>query len=333
MVIEMKSKKPGYDRYAKYGYIFSIPFVVAFLLFSLYPTVYTAVIGFTDLKGLGMTTIHFLKDDIFANFKNVLSSPSFHQAFRNTVIIWLSNFIPQIVLALLLAAWFTDKRSKVKGQGLFKVLLYMPNIITAATIAILFSGFFGYPMGPVNDFLVRFGFAEKPVELLRSKTVARGVVIFIQTWMWYGSTMITLISGILGISPEIFESAEVDGANRVQTFFYITVPNIKTILLFTLVTSLIGGLNMFDIPKLFQNGGPDNATLTTSLYIYNQAFSGSYMYNRAAAASMIMFIIIAILAAIMFFIMRDKDEAALRRQIKLQQKAYKEKLKAGKEND
>ena len=192
----------------------------------------------------------------------------------------------------------------------------MPNIITAATIAILFSGFFGYPMGPVNDLLVRFGLVDKPVELLRNKTVARSVVIFIQTWMWYGSTMITLISGILGISPEIFESAEGDGANRVQTFFYITLPS----------------LNMFDIPKLFQNGGPDNATLTTSLFIYNQAFSGSYMYNRAAAASMVMFIIIAILSAIMFFVMRDKDEVQMRKQIKEQQKAYKMRLKSGKEN-
>lgn len=328
----MKRKKPGYDKYAKYGYIFSIPFVVAFLLFSLYPTVYTAVIGFTDLKGLGVTDIHFLTDDPFKNFKVVLTSPSFKQAFSNTVFIWLSNFIPQILLALLLAAWFTDRRSKVKGQGIFKVLLYMPNIITAATIAILFSAFFGYPMGPVNDLLVKYRFIDSPVDLLRSKAVARGVVIFIQTWMWYGATMITLISGILGISPEIFESAEVDGANRVQAFFYITLPNVKTILLFTLVTSLIGGLNMFDIPRLFQNGNPDNATLTTSLYIYNQAFSGSYLYNRAAAASMIMFVIIGILAAIMFFVMRDKDEEALRKQIRQQQKAYKMSMKAGKEN-
>lgn len=328
----MKRKKPGYDRYAKYGYFFSIPFVVAFLLFSLYPTVYTAVIGFTDLKGLGMTSIHFLTDDLFRNFKTVLASPSFKQAFSNTVVLWLCNFVPQMLLALLLAAWFTDRRSKVKGQGLFKVLLYMPNIITAATIAILFSGFFGYPMGPVNDLLVRLGLAEKPVELLRNKSVARGVVIFIQTWMWYGSTMITLISGILGINTEIFESAEVDGANRVQTFFYITLPNIKTIMLFTLVTSLIGGLNMFDIPKLFQNGGPDNATLTASLFIYNQAFSGSYMYNRAAAASMIMFVIIAVLSGMMFLVMRDKDEAELRKQLKQQQKKYRMQLKSGKEN-
>ena len=314
-------KKSGY---AKWGYIFSIPFVLTFLVFSLYPILYTAVIGFTDLKGLGITEWHFL-DDPFRNFKTVLSNPSFTTALKNTVFLWVCNFIP---LALLLTAWFTDKRCMVKAQGFFKVIFYMPNIITAATVAILFGQLFGYPMGPVNDLMMKLGFFDAPVEMLRSKSVAQGVVIFIQTWMWYGYTMVVLISGVLGISPEIFEAAEVDGANRVQTFFLVTIPNIKTILLFTLVTSLIGGLNMFDIPKLFLQGGPDNATLTTSVFIYNQAFAGSYMYNRASAASMIMFIIIAILSGIMFFILRDKDEAKLRREIKRQEKKYKEQMKA-----
>lgn len=301
--------------------------MVAFLLFSLYPMIYTAVIGFTDLKGISTTTFHFLTDDPFKNFKMVLTNPSFIQSFGNTILLWVCNFIPQILLALLLAAWFTDHRSRVCGQGIFKVLIYMPNIITAATVAILFNALFGYPMGPVNDLLMSLGITDQPINLLMSKQVSRGVVIFIQTWMWYGSTMIVLISGILGINPEIFEAAEVDGANRVQTFFRITLPNIRTILTYTLITSLIGGLNMFDIPKLFQNGGPDNSTLTTSLFIYNQAFSGSYLYNRAAAASMIMFVVIAILSAITFKLMQDKDEVAERKERKRELKRLKQEQK------
>lgn len=323
----MKRKSIGHNRYAKYGYLFSIPFVVAFLLFSLYPMIYTAVIGFTDLKGISTTTFHFLTDDPFKNFKMVLTNPSFIQSFGNTILLWVCNFIPQILLALLLAAWFTDHRSRVCGQGIFKVLIYMPNIITAATVAILFNALFGYPMGPVNDLLMSLGITDQPINLLMSKQVSRGVVIFIQTWMWYGSTMIVLISGILGINPEIFEAAEVDGANRVQNFFRITLPNIRTILTYTLITSLIGGLNMFDIPKLFQNGGPDNSTLTTSLFIYNQAFSGSYLYNRAAAASMIMFVVIAILSAITFKLMQDKDEVAERKERKRELKRLKQEQK------
>ena len=303
----MKRKK--HFGYAKYGYLFSLPFVIAFLIFSLYPIVYTAVIGFTDLKGLGITDYSILEDP-FLNFKNILGSPTFQEALKNTIFMWICNFVPQLLLALLLAAWFTDRRSKVKGQGIFKVLFYMPNIITAATIAILFNALFGYPMGPVNDIAVSLGLSEKAINFLDNRNMSRAIVIFIQTWTWYGYTMIILISGILGISPEIFESAEVDGANRIQTFFRITIPNIKTILLFTLVTSLIGGLNMFDIPKLFLMGGPDNATLTTSLFIYNQAFSGSYMYNRAAAASMIMFVIICFISGLLFLALRDRKEGA-----------------------
>ena len=290
--------------YAKYGYIFCIPFVVAYLIFSLYPTLYTMIIGFTDLKGAGKTTWHFLSGSkIFDNYKQILKMPTFHIALKNTVKIWLCNFIPQMIMALLLSAWFTNRRVKIPGEGAFKVLFYMPNIITAATVAILFGTLFGYPMGPVNDLLTRFHIIDKP---------------------FYGYTMIILISGVLGIDPEIFEAADIDGANGWTVFWKITIPSIKTILLFTLVTSLIGGLNMFDIPALFvPNSGPDNATLTTSVLINAMAFRGSYRYNRASALSMIMFIIIVICSAIMFYALRDKDEARIKKAKKQEIKARK----------
>ena len=110
--------------YSKYGYIFCIPFVVAFLIFSLYPIIYTAIIGFTDLKGLGITEFSFL-DQPFHNFKLMLNNKSFQTSLKNTALIWIINFIPQILLALLLTAWFTSQRRKIKGQGIFKVLFYI----------------------------------------------------------------------------------------------------------------------------------------------------------------------------------------------------------------
>ncbi len=313
--------------YAKYGYIFCIPFVLAFLFFSLYPIIYTAVIGFTDFKGLGATSFHFLKNEPFKNFITVLKNPSFTKSLSNTVIIWLVNFIPQILLALLLTAWFTNHRRKIKGQGFFKVIFYMPNIITAATIAILFNAIFSYPIGPANDILQSLGVLNEPFNFSVSKASARGVVAFIQFWMWYGYTMIVLISGVLGINPELFEAAEIDGASGPQIFFFVTLPNLRTILVYTLITSLIGGLQMFDIPRLYLLGGPDNATLTTSVFIYNQAFSGSYLYNRAAAASMMMFIIISALSLLVFYLMRDKSASKLAKQERAMRKAYKKSLK------
>lgn len=308
--------------YAKYGYIFSLPFIIVFLIFSLYPIVYTAVIGFTDYKGLGVTTFNFLENP-FDNFITIMNNGSFRQALKNTFIIWTLNFIPQILMALLLTAWFTSRRNKLRGKGFFKVLFYLPNIITAASIAILFFALFGYPVGPVNSILMKFGLVDTPVYFLISKNASRLIIAFIQFWMWYGYTMLILTSGVLGINPEIFEAAEIDGTTGLQTFLYITLPNLKTILLYVLITSMIGGLNMFDIPKLFMQGGPDNSTLTTSVFIYNQAFSGSYLYNRAAAASMIMFVIIAIFSALLFYVMRDKSEIQIRKEAKAAEKARK----------
>lgn len=292
--------------YAKYGYLFSIPFVVVFCIFSLYPTVYTAILGFTDCKGLGNTDWNFLTEEPFKNFEQILKNPSFTTAVKNTFKIWIMNFIPQITLALLLTAWFTSRRNVLKGQGFFKVVFYMPNIITAASVAILFNALFGYPMGPINDFLVSSGFREGPFAFIDSKIASQCIVAFIQFWQWYGYTMIILISGVLGINPEIYEAAELDGANDIQMFFQVTIPNLKTILLYTLITSLIGGLTMYDIPRLFNDGKPANSTLTATMFIHNQAFKGSYMYNRAAAASLLIFIVVAICSAIVFFLMRDK---------------------------
>ncbi|MGK9251095.1 carbohydrate ABC transporter permease [Paenibacillus humicus] len=307
--------------YSKFGYLFSLPFLLAFLVFSFYPVLYTAVIGFTDMKGVIPKPVHFL-DQPFENFRYLLfDNVSFRKSLSNTALIWILNFIPQMLLALLLTAWFTSQRTKVRGQGIFKVLLYMPNIITASTIAVLFNSLFSYPMGPINSLLESLGWIHSPVNYLQDKTTAQGIVAFIQFWMWYGNTMIILIAGVMGINPALFEAASIDGANGWQIFFRVTLPSLRTIMLYTLITSMIGGLQLFDIPQLFLYGGPDDATLTTSVFIYGQAFKGSYMYNRAAAASMIMFIIAAVLSALLFYLMRDRDAAKAKKAAKNRNKA------------
>ena len=305
--------------YSKYGYIFAIPFVLTFLIFTLYPIIYTFTIGFTDLRGAGATELHFMFDDPFKNFRDVLTSDTFQKALTNTVRIWIVNFIPQIAFALLFTAWFTDRRTKLKGQGIFKILFYLPNIITSATVAILFLALFGYPKGPANDVIQSLGMEK--INFTANATTVRGIVAFIQFWMWYGYTMVNLIAGVIGINPEIFEAAELDGANKTQTFFLVTIPCIRSILVYVLVTSLIGGLNMFDIPEMFIGKNCNNAALTTNMYIRNQAFLGIYLYARAAAASVIMFIIILALCLLLLYLMRDKDEAKLAKIKKQERKA------------
>jgi len=321
-------KKNKMVSYAKYGYIFSIPFVVAFCLFTMYPLFRTAFMSFTDFAGVAAreTGVMNILDNPLDNYRLLLfDNELFRTSMTNTIFMWVINFVPQVLLALLLAAWFTSRRNKFKGQSFYKILFYMPNIITAGSIAFLFSTLFAH-FGPVNYLLYevlevipeRFIFNQ-------SALASQLIVAFIQFWMWYGYTMLILISGILGLNPEMYETAEIDGANGIQQFFYVTLPNLRTILLFVVVTSIVGGLTMFDVPRLFEDGGPRNATHTLSMFIFNQAFGGRFFLNRAAAASMIVFVIVAILSIGVFYLLRDREAAAQKRNIRNAKRAEKNK--------
>ncbi|HOQ63653.1 MAG TPA: sugar ABC transporter permease [Clostridia bacterium] len=303
--------------YNRYGYYFVAPFIIVFLIFQLYPIVFTFRTSLSDAIGWGK--INSSKIIGFDNFRLYMDPASpvywdFWNSFGNTLLIWIANFIPQILLALLLASWFTDSRMRLRFRGGFKMLIFMPNIITAATIAVLFYSIFSYPIAPANSLLQQLGILHAPFEFFRSTTASRTIISFVQWWMWYGNTMIIMIAGIMGISPELYEAALVDGCSSRQTFYRITLPLIKPILLFNLVTSMIGGLQMFDIPHLLTEGNPNKTTNTVARFIYQQAFTGSRNFNYASAASIILFIFIVIISLMLFWVLRDRDSArSLRR--------------------
>jgi len=302
-----KRKSISYD---KYGYLFVAPFFITFLIFQLYPIFFTFRTSLTDAAGWSKV----LENSIigFDNFQKLFAfgtdvSRFFWQSMGNTVIIWLFNFIPQIGMALILASWFTDTHLKLRFQGAFKVLIFMPNIITAATIAMLFFSLFNFPIAPVNTLLQQFGLVSSPIEFFRSVAASRGLISFVQWWMWYGNTMIIMIAGMLGINPVLFEAAMVDGCTSRQVFWKITLPLIKPILLYNLVTSLVGGLTMFDIPHLMTQGNPNYTTNTVARFIYQQGFETPNNFNMASAASVILFVIIVICSLILAVLMRDRD--------------------------
>lgn len=305
--------------YGKYGLTFVLPFFIVFAVFQLYPIIFTFRTSVTDAAGWAKV----LDNEIigFDNFAK-LFDPSdivfkeFWLAFGNTVIMWVFNFVPQISMALILASWFTDTRMRLKFQGGFKILIFMPNIITAATIGMLFMSLFNYPIAPVNTLLQNMGLLNSPFEFFRNMYVSRGIVSFIQWWMWYGNTMIVMIAGILGINPSLFEAALVDGCSSRQTFWKITLPLIKPILLYNLVTSLVGGLTMFDIPHMMTQGAPNNTTNTVARFIYMQGFTGNNNFNIASAASVVLFVIIVICSLIMSSIMKDREPKKARRAVK-----------------
>ncbi len=307
--------------YGKYGYMFIAPFFLVFLIFQLYPLIYTFYLSFVEYK---MTGSKLVNDGFcgFDNYLKVLKTRDFlagkdvwfntipMNTIKNTLIIWIINFIPQILLALLLSAWFTDTVVKLKGQGAFKVLMVLPNIITASSIAVLFNSLFGN-QGPVT-LLVRKLPGLGDYSFLNSKAGTIGLIGFMQFWMWYGNTMIVLIAGILGISPSLYEAAMVDGANSRQEFFKITLPLLKPILQFSLVTSAIGGLQMYDIPALFNvNNGvgqPGRVSHTVTMMIREVAFSQNPDYGYAGAISVILFICTMIISMIFFIATKDRPD-------------------------
>ena len=302
-----KRKSISYD---KYGYLFVAPFFITFLIFQLYPIFFTFRTSLTDAAGWNKV----LENSIigFDNFVKLFDfsgevAKYFWQSMGNTVVIWVCNFIPQIGMALILASWFTDTHLKLRFQGAFKVLIFMPNIITAATIAMLFFSLFNYPIAPVNTLLQQFGLMNEPFEFFRNVTASRAMISLIQWWMWYGNTMIIMIAGMLGINPVLFEAAMVDGCTSRQVFWKITLPLIKPILLYNLVTSLVGGLTMFDIPHLMTQGNPNYTTNTVARFIYTQGFETPNNFNIASAASVVLFIIIVICSLILAVLMRDRD--------------------------
>lgn len=277
----------------KYGYIFCVPFVVVFLFFNFWPTIYTFLLSFGDLRGLKID----FKLIGLANFQKMFQDKFFWRAVANTFIIWGINFVPQLGLALLFAIWFTDVKLRLRGKNLFRALFYMPNLLTAASVSLLFRSLFGHPLGPVNQFLLKLG-APEAYNFFRDGWATRIIVAFIQWWQWCGQTLILLMAAITSISPTLYESATIDGANDWQCAWKITIPLLRPMMFYLLVTSMVGGMQMFDIPFLLTDmrGGPDYKIRTTAIYMYNTAFQGKNDYSYAAAVSIGMFLITMILA-------------------------------------
>ena len=307
--------------YGKYGYMFIAPFFLVFLIFQLYPLLYTFYLSFVEYrKSNGVWCDP--KFCGFDNFVSILSQKNFMtgktvwintipmNTIKNTCIMWFINFIPQILLALLLSAWFTDTVVKLKGQGAFKVMMYLPNIITAASISVLFYNLFNNN-GPFTMILRNLHIIKQDYNYMTSRVGTIGLIGFMNFWMWYGNTMIVLIAGILGINPSLYEAAMVDGANGRQQFFDITLPLLKPILQFTMVTSAIGGLQMYDIPALFNTsqgvGQPGRVSHTVTMMIREFAFSANPDYGKAGALSIILFLFTLLISLVFFTLTRDKE--------------------------
>lgn len=324
----MKKKMQIERHYAKWGYIFAIPFVAAFLIFHLWPMATTFLYAFCDLKHTVITDNPplLVSEGLpwYKNFKDLFATKTIVSAFKNTFFFWIAQTIPEWILAFWLAAMMTDRRLKLKGRWLFKTAFFFPNLMTGSSIGYLvlgnIIGFIGTTAGIVITAAMIDGFKISATDL-EFFTSDRFFIIMVSIFMHFGITFIYAVVGMTSIPVEIFEAAEMDGANRVQTFFKITLPCMRPMLFFITVITVVDGLGMIDIPEYFGTYDTFRRNLTLMMYMENQAFQGSYAYDRASAASLILLLMYITISVLLYFtLIRDKDEA---RQKKLLKKARK----------
>ena len=293
---KLKPRKTGVS-YAKWGYIFILPFFITYFIFTLTPQIMTIYNSFFEnyrngLKQIGPNFVG-LRNYVALFTPDKSGTIGMLKYFGNTLILWVMGAVPQVVIALLLAVFFTSYRLNIKGQQFFKTVIYMPNLIMAAAFSMLFFTLFS-TVGPVNQILLAHGIVEKSVNFLGLKISVRILISLMNFLMWFGNTTILLMAGIQGIDQNMFEAAEIDGANSLQVFFRVTLPLLAPILIYTVITAMIGGLQMFDVPQVLTNGKgtPDRASMTMVMYL-NNYLGTSKNYGMAGAISVVLFIVSA----------------------------------------
>lgn len=281
-------------------YFYISPFFILFALLGLFPLVYTFVVSLHEwelLQGQG----DFVG---FANFTATLQDRFFWNSIRNTLSIFLLSTVPQITMALILAA-ILDHNLKAKTFWRMSVLL--PYVVTPVAVALIFSNIFQEQSGLANNLLGLFG--VDPIEWKRETWASHVAIATMVNWRWTGYNALILLAAMQAIPRDLHESAAIDGAGGIRRFFSITIPSIRPTLIFVIITATIGGLQIFAEPRLFDVstaggvGGADRQFQTTVLYLWEMAFFRQD-FGRASAIAWLLFLLIVTIGLINFLISR-----------------------------
>lgn len=290
----MKSKKRS-----KYAYLYIAPFFIFFLIFNLFPILYSFALSFCDMDLLS-GKLTFVGGD---NYVRMIESGYFFQSIGNTILIWIMSIIPQLSVAFFLALILSNKW--FRGRFILRNIYYFPNLVTPVTIGLLFGAMFAYPGGAVNNIISALGL--EAIDFQNNQMLARVVIAIAICWKNFGFNIIYFTAGINSISEEVMEAAEVDGASSWQKITKITIPLMKPILIYVMVTSIIGGLQIFDESKLVFTSVPGNATTTMAKYMYDSAFV-RFQFGYGAAVAYGIFVIIAIFSVFSLLVTKDKKD-------------------------
>lgn len=278
-------------------YLYISPFFIMFAIIGIFPIGFTAVISFQEWD-LVRNSGTFVGFDQYAW---ILNDPKFWTALRNTFSIFLLSTVPQLILAIFIAAML-DRNIRAKTFWRMSVLL--PFVMAPVAVALIFSNMFGDNHGLVNNTLTNMGL--DPIPWHKDPFWSHIAIATMVNFRWTGYNALILLAAMQAVPREYYEAATVDGANAFRQFLSITLPSLRPTLIFVIITSTIGGLQIFDEPRMFDNtgqGGSAQQWLTITLYLYNIGW-GEFNFGRAAALAWILFIIIVVIGLINLFITR-----------------------------
>jgi lactose/L-arabinose transport system permease protein len=284
-----KLKNKGQRRISAIGWMFISVTIVTFLVFILYPVINSFFLSFHSVKGIVQ------KFNGINNYKRMFQDVLFYKALGNTFIYLIIQVPIMLTLGMFLATLLNSK--KLRFKTFFRTAIFLPCVTSLVAYSVLFKMIFA-PNGIINHLLTSLKIIGAPIEWLSDPTLAKVVIILALLWRWTGYNMIFYLAALQNVPAETYEAAEIDGASSFQQFFHITIPQLKPIILFTTIMSTIGTLQIFDEPMNLTRGGPGNATLSISQYIYNQSFVYAPNFGYAATLSYVVVFIVAILAII-----------------------------------
>ena len=269
------------------GWIFLIPATALICWMSFYPMIKAFIMSMQTGIGINLTF------GGAANYLRIMKDPTFKQCLFNTFFYLIIQVPVMLVIALALASMLNNKHLRFKG--LFRTAIFLPCATSLVSYAMIFRSMFAN-YGFINTVLRGFGL--NPIMWFANAWTARAVIIIALIWRWTGYNMVFYLSGLQNIEYSVYEAAKIDGASPLQSFFKITVPLLKPTILLTTIMSTNGTLQLFDESLNLTNGGPGKTTITLSHYIYNTSFVQSPNFGYAAAMSIIVLIMVAILAVI-----------------------------------
>ena len=275
----------------RWGWAFLIVASAMIMIFSFYPMFSALIMSFKTGSSANMKWANTW----YNNYLRMFKDKTFITALKNTFLYLIIQVPVMLVLAILLAQLLNNPN--LKCRGLFRTCIFLPCAISLVSYSLIFRTLF-YDTGMINTILMKLGIIHENIKWLGQTGTARGVIITALIWRWTGYNMVFYLAGLQNLDYQVYEAAQIDGANGWKTFWHITVPQLRPVIIMTFIMSINGTLQLYEESVNLTNGGPAGTTMTMSHHIYNTAFQGKANFGYAAALSFVVFILVAILAAI-----------------------------------